>query len=175
MILAGHNANSLPQLRTNKQYTLTAVEKQARALKEEVIHVDWRYTPDQAAAPTASPTPSASVASGQQGPPNGYHCASWGAADVYFSDTFDVPRYPGPETIPMMKKAFRQFLEKKYSLPDDDKLWNSRSSGCSMNKRAEETNAREQKKNIIKPGGSTLDHSRAEEVISAPQLIRLSD
>jgi hypothetical protein len=48
-----------------QQYTLAAVEKLARSNKQEVIHVDWRYTPNQAAAP-APPTPSAPVASGQK-------------------------------------------------------------------------------------------------------------
>lgn len=81
-----------------------------------------------------------------------YHCASWGDPDVYFSDTFAVPQRAGGETIPMIRDAFLKFLQKKYSLPSDDKFWNNRSNGCSTDKDKEVANARQQKRKIIETG-----------------------
>lgn len=115
-----------------QQYTLAAVEKLARSNKQEVIHVDWRYTPDQAVAPPAPPAPSASAATAQLSPSElakrtttrtfHYYCSSdQYQATLYFSAAFDVISPPGVPDLDYQQLAntFKQSLQQRYGYKGD--------------------------------------------------------
>jgi hypothetical protein len=74
-----------------------------------------------------------------------YHCAVWVDKDVYFSDEFAIPRFAQTSALRKVKEDFVEFVKTKYSLHDI-------TGGCSDDKSAEETNAKEQKRKIIETG-----------------------
>jgi len=101
-----------------QQYTINSLEQHAKALNEEVIHVDWTYTPGQAAAPPGPRTLYGYCHSGNTVP-----------GVVYFSEVSAIPVADAPgDPIPT---TFFQFLRQEYSFPTGDE-WR-RSGAGSLN------------------------------------------
>ncbi len=107
-------------------YTVSSLEKQWAASKTEVIHVDWTYTPAQAAASTAA---TAALAAPSAAPNENYVlCFSDpDQAVIYFSEIFAAAPPPAPANATRgngaaqrnanarLQSAFLPFLQKNYS------------------------------------------------------------
>jgi hypothetical protein len=79
-------------------------------------------------------------------------CATVGAQEGYFSDTFEVPDRVGGRAALTVKIAFAKFLEEQYSVRSvNPQFWRDRSTGCTLKSRAE-ASARPQGKKIIETG-----------------------
>jgi hypothetical protein len=92
-----------------------------------------------------------------------YYCSSAGTKEEYFSDNFPVPRFIKRGFSPKIRAAFIEFLQKKYSLPTDNDFWNYRSTGCTFDKNAGVTKAREANRKIIETGWKFPDPIPAEQ------------
>lgn len=119
-----------------QQYTQTYMDQMAQAQKMEIVHVDWKYTPDQATAPVAQAAPAATAAQppatavaptaqrtsgaapGQDTPPRGriinYYCFAYfsqSSKSNYASSVFAAPMNLDTD---IMAKDFAQFVKEKY-------------------------------------------------------------
>ncbi len=101
-----------------QQYTLTYMEQSPQAHKAEIVHVDWKYTPDQAAPAATAAQPSATAAAGQGTPPVGlvanYYC--FANFDQNSPNNYASGLYAGPKSVNtvIMAKDFAQFVKEKY-------------------------------------------------------------
>jgi len=128
------------------QTVIQQIEQWAKAHKQEVISVDWKYVPGRDTPPppagavagcgvganckglvASTPTPVAKqpAATTADSPlPRGtyrIYCASLTGPVVYVTDKFEVPPF-GRGAEGTIEYAFHQFLHEKYSLPTDYQL-----------------------------------------------------
>ena len=94
-----------------QQYTQTSMDQSAQAQKSVIVHVDWKYTPDQATAPVAQAAPAATAAQ----PPATQYLFCTGVASpqstIYYSGTIiTTEKNTNPVHV-----AFFQFLKQQYS------------------------------------------------------------
>lgn len=133
---------------TQQQFTLTTIEQQAKAVNDEVVHVDWSYTPDQDPPPQD----------------NWSFCHSGGAVQGvdYFGDISVIPAADAPgDPVPV---TFVQFLRRKYSYPAGSGVgneWHRSGAGCPRRgynweveivKERLEADAKREKRQVVETG-----------------------
>ncbi len=96
-------------------FTLSSEEKQWAASKAEVVHVQWTFTPGQAASASAAPASASPTASG------GLYLYCFSDTDapvIYFSDFFLADPDPSGQrgvSFHSVQNAYVAFLKEKYA------------------------------------------------------------
>ncbi len=112
-------------LYVSTQQRVEQMEQGLKATKQELVHVDWKYTPGAEYA-TQRPAPAAAGLGVGVVRPSPHaatylvYCSSLTGPDGYVTEKFEVPSFGFDAGA--IQHAFHQFLHEKYSLPAEYQL-----------------------------------------------------